>query len=222
MILYVITICSEVYSEDNSTGNKLIICGDDYDCEDLDYYICISGVCRCGIDYRLEADHCHHFICLNDLECQTYDPNRVCAGSDHKRNSSSCVCRPQYEYSDDKRLCQIQDNHMTWFVVLAFLPLLLILMSCWYCYKTAKSKHNFEVDLPSEPPTPQTPNIIITDMHSLQSYSNLSEFFMSTPKMPRFQFNSSGNLNLNCDNNKENPESNGVDVIISDQRVGLT
>ena len=208
------SIYSEVISEDNWTVDDEKLCKDDYDCQ-IDYNICISGVCRCDINYRLEEGKCQHFKCENNTQCQTYDQNRIC-------ESETCICADHYELNHDKRMCQIKDNQMVWLLVLAFLPLVLVLMSCWYCYKTAKSK-NIPDDIPTEPPTPQTPQIIITDFQSLQSYPNLEEFFMSS-KSQRFM---SSNSSLNSNNNKEitqnRTDSNGsLDAFRGDHRVGLT
>ena len=204
------SICSEIYIEEHLTGFPTVdqSCEDDYDC--FKFYICISGVCKCAPDYKLKRGQCEPFNCANDVECQTYDPNRVCAGNEHKHNSSSCVCRNNYEYNHDQRLCQIKDNQLIWLLVLAFLPLLLILMSCWYCYTTARSKNNYEDTTQTEPTTPQTPNIIITDLQSLQSYPNLNEFFMNSPKLQRFKFRDSFNNNNNKEITNNGTDFNGI------------
>jgi hypothetical protein len=76
-------------------------------------------------------------------------------------------------------------------MALAVLPLAFVLMSCWYCCRIRKTNNNEvinEIQITTEPQTPQTPQspkILITDLASLQSFPNLNQFFMATPKLER-------------------------------------
>lgn len=76
------------------------LCSNDYDCILIEGRFCISGICRCDVNYRVDIENyiCEHFQCKNNTECQVYDDNRVC-------ESSRCVCRQGYEVNHEKNMC---------------------------------------------------------------------------------------------------------------------
>ena len=200
-----------------------ISCDDDYDC-DFDN-ICVSGVCRCDINYRLVGDHCLPFNCRNDSECQSYDTNAIC---EHMYNKSSCVCKSHYKFKKEQRLCRIRDNQMRWLLFLTAVPLALVFMSCWFVYKTMRRPKDKSPECPDVSQSgsqcginsPQTTHIIITDLQSLQSlqsYNNLEELFMASPKWQRFNSNTLPDV----ENNKRITDI-GIDSRERQTGLGLT
>lgn len=196
-----------------------IPCDDDYDC-DVDYNVCVSGVCRCDVNYRLVDNHCVRFSCQNDSECQTYDENAVC---EDMFNKSSCVCKSQYEFDNDQRLCRIADNHFKWLLALVSVPLALVLMSCWFVYRTKtrarprdRCHNGIQCGTQCSPQSPETTRIIITDWQSLQSYPDL-ELFMASRKWQSFEFNTGLDVN-----NSKRITSVGIDSRERQIGLGLT
>ena len=158
-------------------------CNGDYDCK-LQHEFCVNHNCRCDNNYRLEGDECVYFKCYNDSECQEYDPNLVC-------DSMSCLCDVDYQYDRETRLCRSVDNKMLWLLVLIVLPLALVVLFCFYCYRMAKSREpvvdeNNLNEIQAEPQTPQSPQLTPKIIITAQSYNDLENFVMTSPKLQRF------------------------------------
>jgi hypothetical protein len=112
-------------------------------CPKYNNSVCYNKVCYCGINYIWNniTSECQFNICLNDIECRDYDPNRYCFKGD-------CKCSPHTEETTfGPYLCNYNpppNYHFLWF--LALLPAIILVIYCCYVRRGKNKKMALRIE----------------------------------------------------------------------------
>ena len=99
---------------------------------------CYNKRCRCRINHRSpDQMTCVMAQCKQDSQCHVWDRNLVCS------NQGSCVCKPDYYFSDYDQKCHPLQGNMTWLLFISLFPLVIVTVFLVSCVRLART--NFEL-----------------------------------------------------------------------------